>query len=186
MIFVYHKGMKNINYLTDNQIYDVIIVGAGASGLFAAASADFHANGNASDSPKDGASSFSDGSFKGLILEKTPRAGTKLLMSGSGQCNITHAGSIKEFVNCYGDKGKKIRSCLYKHSNIKLMEFLEENGVEVYTREDGKVFPVSMDAHDVLYMLLKLTKRNGFEIKYNSAVTAIKPLEVDTLSCSPL
>ena len=186
MIFVYHKGMKNINYLTDNQIYDVIIVGAGASGLFAAASADFHANGNASDYAKNNASSFGDGSFKGLILEKTPRAGTKLLMSGSGQCNITHAGSIKEFVNCYGDKGKKIRSCLYKHSNIKLMEFLEENGVEVYTREDGKVFPVSMDAHDVLYMLLKLTKRNGFEIKYNSAVTAIKPLEVDTLSCSPL
>ena len=53
MIFVYHKGMKNINYLTDNQIYDVIIVGAGASGLFAAASADFHAKGNASDYAKE-------------------------------------------------------------------------------------------------------------------------------------
>ena len=159
--------MSNIN----NQIYDVIIIGAGASGLFAAASAGLHAK---------GAASYGEGSsFKGLILEKTFRPGTKLLMSGSGQCNITHAGSIKDFVGCYGDKGKKIRSCLYKHSNISLMEFLEDNGVEVFTREDGKVFPKSMDAHDVLYMLLRSAKKNGFELKCDSEVTGINNIDTD-------
>lgn len=163
MFFVYHKGMKT-NTITNSK-YDVIIIGAGASGLFAAASADIDAKGNAS--------SFSDGDFKGLILEKTSRAGTKLLMSGNGQCNITHAGSIKDFVDCYGDKGKKIRSCLYKHSNLELMDFLEENGVEVFTREDGKVFPRSMDAHDVLYMLLRKAKKNGFDLKCDSEVTGL-------------
>ena len=145
--------MKDLN-ITDNQIYDVIIIGAGASGLFAAAAADLDA--------------------KGLILEKTSRPGTKLLMSGSGQCNITHAGSIKDFVDCYGDKGKKIRSCLYKHSNLELMDFLESNGVEVFTREDGKVFPRSMDAHDVLYMLLRKAKKNGFELKCDSEVAGLR------------
>lgn len=54
---------------------DVIIVGAGASGLMCAANL------------KTG----------GLILESSSRVGTKLLMSGHGHCNITHAGSIKNF-----------------------------------------------------------------------------------------
>lgn len=52
---------------------DVIIVGAGASGLMCAASL------------KTG----------GLILEGSSRIGTKLLMSGHGHCNITHAGSSR-------------------------------------------------------------------------------------------
>lgn len=155
--------MKNNINIKDKNIYDVIIIGAGASGLFAAASAALHAKGSAS--------SFGDSSFKGLILEKTARPGTKLLMSGSGQCNITHAGSIKSFIPCYGDKGRKIRSCLYKYSNLDLINFLEENGVEVFTRQDGKVFPRSMDAHDVLYMLLRRAKKNGFEMKVDSAAT---------------
>ena len=162
--------MSNIN----NQIYDVIIIGAGASGLFAAASAGLHAKGTAS---------HSEGAFfKGLILEKTSRPGTKLLMSGSGQCNITHAGSIKDFTSCYGDNGKKIRSCLYKHSNLSLMEFLEDNGVEVFDREDGKVFPKSMDAHDVLYMLLRRAKKNGFELKCGSEVTGLCQLPNDGIN----
>jgi len=159
--------MSNIN----NQICDVMIIGAGASGLFAAAAADLHAKGTASNSEGS--------SFKGLILEKTSRPGTKLLMSGSGQCNITHAGSIKDFTSCYGDNGKKIRSCLYKHSNLSLMEFLEDNGVEVFTREDGKVFPKSMDAQDVLYMLLRRAKKNGFELKCDSEVTEINNIDTD-------
>ena len=164
MVFVYHIDMKDLN-VTNNQIHDVIIIGGGASGLFAAA-ADTSAKGTASHAKGAAA-------FRGLILEKTSRPGTKLLMSGSGQCNITHAGSIKDFIDCYGDKGKKVRSCLYKYSNLELIDFLEENGVETFVREDGKVFPKSMDAHDVLYMLLRKAKKNGFELKCDSEVTRL-------------
>ncbi len=125
-------------------IYDCIIIGAGASGLMCAASIPRRMN--------------------GLILEKTRRPGTKLLMSGSGQCNITHAGSIKDFVARYGSAGSRIRKCLYRHSNAELTGFLEENGVATAVREDGKIFPQSMDARDVLDMLLRKAADNGFDI----------------------
>ncbi len=134
-------------------IYDIIIIGAGAAGLFC--------------------SSTMSRKTKGLILEKTARPGTKLLMSGSGQCNITHAGSIKEFVSCYGKNGSKIRTCLYKYSNTSLVDFLRENGIATFTRKDGKIFPTSMDSREVLNMLLRKTEDNGFEIIYNSPVEHI-------------
>ena len=54
-----------------------IVVGAGASGLFFGAAAPASAGRDI------------------LILEKTDKIGTKLLMAGSGHCNLTHAGSIK-------------------------------------------------------------------------------------------
>lgn len=167
----------------NSPIYDMIIIGAGAAGLFAAACIDLNnLTDNAADIPTQltyqaDSDDIAHRSFKGLILEKTSRPGTKLLMSGNGQCNITHSGSIKDFVKCYGDNGKKIRSCLYKYSNISLMDFLHENGIETFIRDDGKVFPASMDAHDVLFMLLKRAKKNSFEIKYNSPVTGISHID---------
>lgn len=141
-------------------IYDCIIIGAGAAGLFCAASMEKKIN--------------------GLILEKTPRTGTKLLMSGSGQCNITHAGSIKDFITRYGENGRKIRTCLYKYSNLQLTDFLENNGIRTKTRDDGKIFPASMDAREILDMLLRLRHENGFGIKYDSPVKHISMLSIGT------
>lgn len=152
--------MKN----TD-KIYDCVIIGAGAAGLFCSA--------------------MMPVKLDGLVLEKTPRPGTKLLMSGSGQCNITHAGSIKDFISCYGKNGGKIRSSLYKYSNLSLIEMLESGGVPTVTREDGKIFPASMDAHDVLDLLLRRTKQSGFEIKYNSEVTGIEQIITDSEEPEP-
>ena len=126
--------------------YETIIVGAGAGGLYCAAA-------------------LSDA----LVLEKTKRPGTKLLMAGNGQCNVTHGGSIKEFLKYYGDKGKKIRSVLQKHSNVELCRYLESLGIPLLEREDGKIFPKSMDAHDVLEGLLTKTA----QILFEEEVTAI-------------
>ena len=141
-------------------IYDCIVIGAGAAGLFFAASMEKKIN--------------------GLILEKTPRTGTKLLMSGSGQCNMTHAGSIKDFITRYGENGKKIRTCLYRYSNIHMTDFMEKGGIRTVIREDGKVFPASMDAREILDMLTGLSRENGFRIKYDSPVKHISMLPAGT------
>lgn len=138
-------------------IYDCIVVGGGAAGLFYAAG---DATETTSCQPK-------------LLLEKTARPGQKLLMSGNGQCNLTHGGSIKDFVSKYGDQGKRIRSCLYRHNNLELMSMMESMGVPLTEREDGKIFPASMKAWEVLDALLATAKSGGWDLRCNAEVTAI-------------
>ena len=148
-----HVALFCVKIYTMKNIYDCIIIGAGVSGLFCAASM-----------PR---------TMRGLILEKTSRPGTKLLMSGSGQCNVTHDGPIRDFVDCYGENGRKIRKCLYRYSNASLAEFLETGGIATVTREDGKVFPASMSSRTILDMLLKRSGENGFSIKCDHAAEHI-------------
>ena len=132
-----------------------IVVGAGAAGLFFGAAAPVSAGGDI------------------LILEKTDKIGTKLLMAGSGHCNLTHAGSIKEFLLCYGQNGSRIRTCLYRHNNLEYVRFMESLGVPCSEREDGKIFPVSMDSREVKKALLEAAAANSVTIMKNSPVTAV-------------
>lgn len=133
-----------------------IVVGAGAAGLFFGAAAPASAGRDI------------------LILEKTDKIGTKLLMAGSGHCNLTHAGSIKEFLLCYGQNGSRIRTCLYRHNNLEYVKFMEKLGVPTAEREDGKIFPLSMDSRDVKNALLEAAAANSVTIMKSSPVTAVK------------
>ena len=137
-------------------IYDVIIIGAGAAGLFCGASY-----------PKQ---------IKGLVLEAKSSPGNKLLLSGLGQCNITNSDNIKDFLSHYGHNGKKIRSVLYKFNNLALVDFFESNGIKTITRADGKIFPASLKAKDILDLLVKKSIENGFEFIFNSKVVSVEHL----------
>lgn len=141
-------------------IHDIIIIGGGASGLFAAA--------------------VCPSKVKGLILDKAGRPGLKLLMSGAGQCNLTHGGDIKDFITRYGQNGGRIRTSLFKYSNQDVVRFFNAEGVPVFEREDGKVFPKSLKAEDVLNCLLKKAGENGFEVKSGCSVTEISKSEDET------
>lgn len=133
-------------------IYDCIIIGGGASGLMLASMLKIE---------------------NGLILEGSPRIGTKLLMSGGGRCNITNARSIKEFPSCYGEASRSVRSLLYKHSNLELMKFLEAEGIELVVEKTGKVYPASGKASEVVDMLKNKARSNGWEILCSAKVCGI-------------
>lgn len=136
--------------------YDTIIIGAGASGLFCGCALDGKNN---------------------LILEKGNRPGLKLLMAGSGQCNLTHGGSIKEFLTHYGSHGRNIRGVLQRHNNIELCRKMADWGVETFQREDGKIFPKSLKGRDVLDALIGNVQA---EIQYNCTVESITQLDDET------
>lgn len=137
--------------------YETIIVGAGAAGLFCAC----------------GLAHYMADPENILILEKTSKSGTKLLMSGNGQCNITHGGHIRDFLSHYGTNGKKIRRLLQKHSNTFLCRFMESIGVSLTERDDGKIFPSSMESRQVLEALLRYIDSAHIKIVKNSPVTGI-------------
>lgn len=130
--------------------YDVIIIGAGASGLFAAAQL--------------------DKKIKTLIIEKNKKAGIKLLITGAGQCNITNFKNIKEFQNNYGKNGKFLKHALFSFDNKKLIDFFENLGIKCVIRPDNKVFPESFDAKSIVRGLLQKNAENDVKIHFNEKV----------------
>ncbi len=137
------------------ELYDVAVIGAGPAGLFCA----IHA---------------ARAGFQVLILEKNPLPGAKLLLAGSGQCNITHSGEVPDFIRHYGDHGKFIRPSLHALTNHDLVAFFESRGLAMQAEENGKVFPVTRRSKDVLAVLVAECNEHGVLTRCGEAVKAIK------------
>lgn len=134
--------------------YNTIVIGAGPAGLFTA-------------------QALGKNKKSVLVLERNKRAGRKLLISGAGQCNFTHAGPIEDFLKCYHDQSKFIKKALFSFDNKKTMKFFEDAGVPYQIFPNQKVFPKSMKSEDILNALLKACQRGNVEIIYNELVTQI-------------
>jgi len=133
--------------------YDVLVIGAGAAGLMAAAEAASRGR-------------------RTLLLEKNRRPGVKILMSGGTRCNLTHATDKWGIVKAYGEQGNFLHSALAALSPAELVQMFEEEGVATKVEETGKVFPVSNKATDVLAALVRRFERSGAEISLDEAVTS--------------
>jgi predicted Rossmann fold flavoprotein len=140
--------------------YDVIIIGAGPAGLFA------------------GINSGGE-NRRVLILEKNSSAGKKLLISGAGQCNLTHDGRIMDFLNYYGDNGRFLKHSLLNYTNDDLLNFFRNKGLDFISNENGKIFPSTLKAIDVLNILLQECDRKKTDIKYNQRVEDVDYNEKD-------
>ncbi len=134
---------------------DVVIIGAGPAGLFCAIQAALPGH-------------------RVLLLEKNPDPGAKLLLSGSGQCNITHDGEIREFLSHYGDHGKQVRPALFGFTNEDIREFFRKRGLAMITDENGKVFPETRRSADVLALLLEECKEQGVDLRCSEPVTGAR------------
>lgn len=153
---VHRSSGYNPLYLQDtcmNQ-YAVIVIGGGPAGLFCSLL-------------------LGKGGCKTLLLEKMPTCGRKLLLSGSGQCNLTHTGPISEFISHYGDHGRFIRPALMHFSNVKLISFFQDRGVPFRDDGNGKYFPESGKARDILNVLLKEANEAGVIIHTSEPVHTI-------------
>ena len=130
---------------------DVIVIGAGASGLIAAGIA-----------AQQGKSV--------LLIEKKTRPAIKLSITGKGRCNVTNSADIHEFIEKFGNNGKFLYSSFSNFFNADTINFFEELGVSCKLERGGRYFPESNDAHDIVNALIKFAKNNNVKIITNSEV----------------
>lgn len=133
----------------------VIVVGAGAAGIFAAWQA-----------AEMGASV--------LLIEKTVRVGTKILVSGGGKCNITHGGPLENVLKAFRkEESIFLRPAMYRFTNLQMIDLINELGIETYERPDGRIFPVDKTAKDVVEALRELINHPNITMRYDTAVTGV-------------
>ena len=135
---------------------NVVIIGGGPAGMMAAiASAE---NGN-----------------NVILLEKKESLGRKLLITGKGRCNITSSLPIDEFIQNIPGNGQFLYSAFKNYTNNDIINFLNEEGLEVKEERGNRIFPVTDKSLDVLKCFTKRLKQLNVKIEYNMKVTEIIP-----------
>ncbi len=141
-------------------MFDVLIVGGGASGFYAAINI-AEANSN----------------LKIAILERGKEVLQKVKISGGGRCNVTNAEpDPKELVKNYPRGEKELLGPLYTYNNQDTIQFFETRGVPLKTEADGRVFPVSDSSQTIIDCLLNETTRLGIKVFRQCSVTQIEPI----------
>ena len=136
-------------------IYSTIVIGGGAAGMIAAWRGTIPGN-------------------RVLLLEKNKKPGIKILISGGGKCNITNGSDIRTMLKQFRSvESRFLTYSFHTFTNNHLLDLLHHEGVETYVRDNGKVFPVSHDADDVVRALQRLMSRAGVEVRTTAPVTQI-------------
>ncbi len=136
-------------------MYDLIVIGGGASGLMAAGRA-------------------AELGARVLVLEKNKRVGEKLRISGGGRCNITNAEpDPRVLLRAYG-KAEQFLYSLFAQFGVKdTFTFFESRGLPLVVQARQRAFPKSEKAADVVNTLLAYTKKGNVTIKTSAAVTRV-------------
>ena len=165
----------------DPRTYDVAILGAGAAGLCAAIRA-------------------AERGLSVLLLEKNRRPGVKILMSGGTRCNLTNARGLRDLrvvsgpidpaynpdeaqgsrsiQQAFGAGGKFLGPSLRALGVERTVELFEAEGVATKIEGNGKVFPASDRASDVVDALVRRLGRSRAELRTNAPVLDVSVEEV--------
>ena len=139
----------------NNKIWDVIIVGGGASGMMAGAIA-------------------SSRSLSILIVDKNKALGEKLKITGGGRCNITNnEPDIHKFLKIYGEGAPYLYTPFSIFGVKDTFNYFESRGLPLVVQARNRVFPITEKALDVFNVLNKELIKNKVEVRSNCIVNEI-------------
>lgn len=166
--------------MDDQPEFDVAILGAGAAGLFAA----FRA---------------AELGHRVALVEKNRRPGVKILISGGTRCNLTNASGLRRpelasagaqpaYVRQPGSAPRRIQAAfgaagpflgpaLRAFDVDAAVSFFESEGLPTKIEANGKIFPASDRAVDVLDVLIRRLERSGATLFTHSPALGLEALD---------
>ncbi|MCK7589034.1 NAD(P)/FAD-dependent oxidoreductase [Subsaxibacter sp. CAU 1640] len=136
---------------------DVLIVGGGAAGFFAAI--------NIADKRPD---------LKVAIIERNKEGLQKVKISGGGRCNVTHAEFIpSELIENYPRGKKELLGPFHQFMTFDTIEWFEKRGIPLKTEEDGRMFPITDASQTIIDCFLNEAKRLNIQVFYNHTLKSI-------------
>jgi predicted Rossmann fold flavoprotein len=135
---------------------DLIIIGAGAAGLMAACRA-------------------AELGVRAVVVERKHQPGRKLLMCGNNRCNLTSAVPAEELLAAYGEPvAAFLRPAITALPPVLLRDWFHRRGVPTKVHKDGRVFPTSESAADVLHGFTDQLREADFPILSQAPVEGIE------------
>lgn len=137
---------------------NVIVIGGGAAGFFAAISCKAH-----------------HPDHRVTIFEKSDKLLAKVKVSGGGRCNVTHACfSNAELAKFYPRGGKQLKKAFAQFTTTDTIKWFEARGVKLKTEEDNRIFPVTDNSQTVIDCLLGEVDKLGIKIEMHGQISSIE------------
>jgi predicted Rossmann fold flavoprotein len=145
-----------------NQTWDVIVAGGGPAGFFAAIRC-------AELNPR----------LKVLILEKAQQTLGKVIISGGGRCNVTHACfEPAQLVTYYPRGGMALRGAFTRFQPADTVKWFGARNVSLKTEADGRMFPVSDSSETIANCLRESAKSAGVTVRTGTSLLNVKKMRV--------
>ncbi|MFN8596422.1 MAG: NAD(P)/FAD-dependent oxidoreductase [Anaerolineae bacterium] len=135
----------------------IVIIGGGAAGFFAAVTC-----------------AEANPAARVIILEKSRRVLSKVLISGGGRCNVTHACfDPAELIRHYPRGAAALRGPFTRFQPRDTIAWFEQRGVRLKTEPDGRVFPITDRSETIADCLIEAARAAGVEIRLGVRVRSI-------------
>ncbi len=143
----------------------LIIVGGGAAGFFCA----IHAKERYP-------------TLDVVLLEKQNKVLQKVKVSGGGRCNVTHSvTSIPHLLEHYPRGKNFLKKVFYQYGPQETIEWFRQQGVQLHTEADGRMFPTSNSSQTIMDCLVSKAKDLGVQIRLSTSVAKVEYAQTFTV-----
>lgn len=144
--------------MSTSSSWDIVIAGGGPAGFFAAIRC-------AELNPR----------LRVLIIEKSTQTLSKVIVSGGGRCNVTHACfDPAQLITYYPRGGRELRGAFSRFQPRDTVKWFEAHGVATKTESDGRMFPVTDSSETVANCLREAAKEAGVMVMLGTKLLGVE------------